>query len=531
MWQTFKLVNKMNRAVEYNSFIYFIKKLHIFKNKDYRNYDSKNKFAALIFMIDFAKHMLAFLINCSLLISIVYFFADKLNCKDIFINPNIYIHMFLCFSFLIGGILNSKIVKKDKNNFIYIKIMNIDAKQYVLSQFIIKCIVSFIVQLIIIAPISLLIQIDFWKFGVLFIAKFLFSFFGETLNVFLYEKKKFLIYKKLRIYFSLFLIFLLMGCLPALLNQVPDYNIIAVISIFLLSIILGLFGLNYLFKYNHYDGLVSATSDLYEFEIDKKFKNLDRESVKLGDKPIDLDLNKFGHKHGFEYLNDIFFSRHKKLIYKPIKIMLALCFILLAAGVLARFTVDDFTNQYELNVLKFFPAYIFIVYNTSKFFDLTKAMFYNCDSSLLNYGFYRDKDSVFENFKIRFKNMIGINLISVLALDFVIILIGLISNSNLFVLLPIAMFFIAIQLFFTINDLFLYYILQPYTTERGIKSPIFSLINGVISFLCYFVFGLGYKFTLSPILLLSVVLPTTIIYTVIAFILVYKLGHKTFRIK
>ena len=38
--------------------------------------------------------------------------------------------------------------------------------------------------------------------------------------------------------------------------------------------------------------------------------------------------------------------------------------------------------------------------------EFCKAMFFNCDISLLKYGYYREADAILKNFKIRLRKII-----------------------------------------------------------------------------------------------------------------------------
>ena len=84
-----------------------------------------------------------------------------------------------------------------------------------------------------------------------------------------------------------------------------------------------------------------------------------------------------------------------------------------------------------------------------------------------------------------------------------------------------------LSLFFSVHDLFLYYILQPYTTELKMKNPYFSIINGVTYWICY----LCLKIKTPPTYFVWMVLAITIAYIIIALYSVYRFSPKTFKVK
>ena len=71
---------------------------------------------------------------------------------------------------------------------------------------------------------------------------------------------------------------------------------------------------------------------------------------------------------------------------------------------------DEKQTALEL-IQKSCPVLILILYWLSSTQKICKAMFVNCDVSLLKYGFYRDKKGILSNFRSRLKKMIAYNLI------------------------------------------------------------------------------------------------------------------------
>ncbi len=46
---------------------------------------------------------------------------------------------------------------------------------------------------------------------------------------------------------------------------------------------------------------------------------------------------------------------------------------------------------------------VFIMYCITSGRNITKALFYNCDYSLLKYGYYRKPEAILKNFRIRLR--------------------------------------------------------------------------------------------------------------------------------
>lgn len=81
--------------------------------------------------------------------------------------------------------------------------------------------------------------------------------------------------------------------------------------------------------------------------------------------------------------------------------------------------------------------------------------------------------------------------------------------------------------FFSIHNLFLYYIFQPYTTDLSVKNPLYTILNTITYFLSYICLQLK---DVSIYFLVGMILVTAI-YSVLALFIVYRFAPKTFIIK
>jgi hypothetical protein len=73
----------------------------------------------------------------------------------------------------------------------------------------------------------------------------------------------------------------------------------------------------------------------------------------------------------------------------------------------------------------------------------------------------------------------------------------------------------------------MYYVIQPYTAELTMKSPLYIIINFIIyaiSYICLQIKTSSYYFTLG-------VLGVTIIYMAAALVITYRVAPRTFRLK
>lgn len=173
--------------------------------------------------------------------------------------------------------------------------------------------------------------------------------------------------------------------------------------------------------------------------------------------------------------------------------------------------------------------FVFIMNFTSIGEKVCKAMFYNCDLSLLRYGFYRERTAVLSNFRIRLLRITALNLIPAGAICIAVNLLILLSDEN-WGIADAAGFcgaILGLSLFFSVHHLFMYYIFQPYSTELNLKNPFFTIVNSIVlaaTIVCL-------RLESTPAYFAGMVLLTTVAYMTIALFLVYKYSGRTFRVK
>ena len=152
----------------------------------------------------------------------------------------------------------------------------------------------------------------------------------------------------------------------------------------------------------------------------------------------------------------------------------------------------------------------------------------NCDVSLLHYSYYRSREAVLVNFRLRLKKLCYYNLLLIMVLclymNSTVVLVGLPYTLSTLLLFDFALLCLAV--FFSVHYLFVYYIFQPYNEQFDMKNPFMSILNGLVYLFCYFCMQLE-----GSLLFVSGVLAATLLYIPIALLLVYRLAPKTFHLK
>ncbi len=236
-------------------------------------------------------------------------------------------------------------------------------------------------------------------------------------------------------------------------------------------------------------------------------------------------------KKGYAYLNSLFFLRHRRMMVRPLLIRLGIigATFLVGLGGCLFFPVVKAGIEHFFQSSLALPIFVFLMYTLSMGERICRAMFKNCDISLLRYPFYRKKEVLLKNFRIRLLSVIRLNGILALAICLGTILLFLLPGMvwNLTDQLLFCLTILLLSVFFSVHYLFLYYVFQPYTTELGIKNPFFNILNTAVYVACY----LCLQLDTVPSSFVWIVLTATTVYIIIALVLVYHFAPKTFRVK
>ncbi len=258
--------------------------------------------------------------------------------------------------------------------------------------------------------------------------------------------------------------------------------------------------------------------------------NVQKELQKKQDqKKISADTNIFSNKKGFEYLNELFIKRHRKILWTSairIAVIAAIVFVGLTVVVIA---IPEERADLNKLVMTFLPYFVFIMYAMNRGTGFTRALFVNCDHSLLTYSFYKQPKLILKLFRIRLKEIIKVNLLpaGVVGGGLALLLFASGGTDNPMNYGIIIVSVLCMSIFFSVHYLTLYYLLQPYNAGTEIKSGTYQIIMAVTYIACYVMMQLRlptFAFGLATI-------GFCILYSAVACLLVYRVAPKTFRIR
>lgn len=434
------------------------------------------------------------------------------------------LHMFVLLAIL-GTRTNTTLISDDDNAFYAISLLGMDAKSYALVNYaysLVKILVGYVVFGLI---FGLLAGLKWWI--VLLMPLFTM---GAKTAVAMLELLKFRkrgeIYadKGLEKYIWVLYIILLAAAyiLPILEVVMPLW---AGVVILLLGIAAGITAIKPLLNYTEY-------RQVHQYLRRHTQKALEEAGTALKDQSrnaISVTAVGKSDKRGFAYLNDLFVKRHKKILHKPAIYSAVGLGVLLLGGSAMLYFIPEIRQELELNVMNLLPCFAFVLYAVNRGTSYTQALFMNCDRSMLTYPFYKERKQLLRLFRIRLKAIIGINLlpgaVAAVGLPLLLYCSGGTEDPVNYAVVFVSV--LAMNVFFSVHYMTLYYLLQPYTAGSELKNFGYSLATGITYFVCYILMDLD----VPPVgfgVLCSVFCAA---YCVIACVLVYFLAPKTFRIR
>lgn len=524
-----------------NVLLYYVRKLPLVGEKiPYRLYgetDIKKAIGAIpvVFSVigAFVGTFLYFLLMIKLPANWIQGFWEK---EGIFVDQKaVMVYLFLIFSFLPGSFLVSNLTEGAKKDYVLLHVMRIPAAQHYRSKMVLKGVKD---------TICFLVPLLWFGFGAesaLFVVSLFFTRYIGHAGILQHyrhsEKKgKKVFWKSLGKTFLMFGIILALGygVAAAVPRLFFDRYVMAEVVVFLSFTLVGMFCFSKVWKYGGYTIFAKKMVSLKDFlEQDDAVKEARAADVQIQDKDIskeELRSRKYEEKEGYDYLNAIFFERHKRIVSRAVKSRIIIILAVGLIGAVALLFMGEQMKQKTFEAMtQMMPVMVFVMYLESTGGRICKAMFFNCDISLLKYGYYREADAILKNFKIRLRKLLMLDAVPAAIICGMILLWTLLCGEILAVwkVIPLMAGSLLLSAFFCLFHLFMYYITQPYTEEKTVKSPIFSVVNALVYFGCYLCLQIqtgSWLFTLG-------VLAVTIIFIPLSYFCVFRFAPKTFKIR
>lgn len=524
MLKTFITSFKLQNTYRTNSIIYSIKQLPLIKrilpNSLYKSKGLKI-FAGIISIL---WEIINIFIGKVIYIAAMIFMALSWYKTN---NADTFIHIFT-FLTLAGGLVNTYMLNPTKDKYYAIILMNINAREYGLSNYyyqLIKLIVGFLPFTILfgrIAGVPLWIQIAI-PFFVLAIKLI-------VMNYCIYDFKK--TNKASNENLPTKFVWGFVGICLLLAYGLPAINITLnqtiFLYVFIIAIILGIVSLVKIHNFNDYRRMykqVLTESNVYIQEKATGTQLIKDTSLKQ----IELDKNYTSNKSGFAYFHDLFVKRHRKILTTAVKKQSIVILLIIIAMIIGIQMNNDFKVKTNEVLLVYLPYFVFIMYCINRSSSVTQAMFMNCDHSMLTYRIYRTPKVILGIFKERLKTLITINLLPAVlmggGLALLLYLSGGTDNPINYAIQFVSI--IAMSIFFSVHYLVMYYLLQPYNVNTEMKSSTYKVVQGLTYIVCWYMIQIQmpiFTFGIATIVF-------CIAYCLISLFLAYKYAPKTFKLR
>ena len=459
------------------------------------------------------KYLYFFLMVCGLEL-----LQPDLQSKEVFLHT-----LFLLT--LVGSFMNTNLFDATRAKYYAMFLLRMNARAYTLvnyGYFLLKVVAGFLPWVLILGtgrsvPLWLCLVIPFSVVGSKLAAD------GHSLRD--YEKSgRVRNDSKLRKWPWIFTAVLLaLAYVPPLTGNVLPWKASA--ALFLLCIPAGALGLRQVLAFRQY-------REMNQELLAPLFTQMDtaKKAVKTAnEKAISADTTITSGKKGFEYLNELFIKRHRKILWRSALRITWICGILCAIILALILLNPEFQSAVNELVRTRLPYLAFILYWMNRGTGFTSALFMNCDHSLLTYSFYKRPGPILKLFRIRLREIMKINavpaLVVGLGLSLLLAASGGTENPLHYVVLPAST--LAMSMFFSIHYLTIYYLLQPYTAGTEMKSGTYRIIMILTYAVCYALM----QFQL-PILWFGLgCIVFCALYSLVASILVYRLAPRTFRLR
>ena len=217
----------------------------------------------------------------------------------------------------------------------------------------------------------------------------------EWFHLWVYDKVKKPLYG--RVWFTLVVIFggLAAAYIPAMAMDLETHTWLLSIPVVVVFLIAGVVCAVMLARYPRWYRLTldTCTAEKISAEVaQKKNQNAQFKDVQLKDSDLTVEGD-CGNLSGWPYLQALFFRRHSRMMYKPVKYILigVAAVTVVACGLLLPFGhlgMDDLFSNVTAT-LPFCVFFLYLIQSNIIGTRICKAMFYNCDLAMLKFGWYR----------------------------------------------------------------------------------------------------------------------------------------------
>lgn len=528
-----------------NRFVYYVRKLpllgKVFPESLYGAVKAKRVVTVLAWVLIVCWGLLNKLLYAGWFVALPAFLWVKLHGDASAVADadglRMFLHIFLWFSFVSAGVSMTTALEPKREKWIAVKLMRMAPAAYMHTHFVYKYVTYFVFYVPVLMVLMALLGGAAWTGLVLAATVTLWRVLCEYLHLWLFSKTGIILIRNNVIVWLVIGASFLLAYLPFLVKGMPlAGDVLLMWPVTMLIWGAGAVAARGLARYPDYRSAVDAAAKRDDplLDIGRLMADAQRASVETGSEDYgmagDLDGGASkgkGKGEGYAYLNNLFFARHRKLIAVPAYRRLAFAAGAAVAGLLL---VQVIARSFDMSV-SVEPAHILpllplamSVYAIGE--RVCRAMYYHCDGSMMRHAFYRR--AAIRHYRLRLVRLIGYNLAAGAALSLALTsVVWFTGGAPLADYMWLWISVLSLAVFFSVHHLAMYYLLQPYTTELNVRSPLYYVIVYAVSILC----GISVVLRPAPMVYGLAVFAAAFGYAVISLVLVRRYGHRTFRVK
>lgn len=246
-------------------------------------------------------------------------------------------------------------------------------------------------------------------------------------------------------------------------------------------------------------------------------------------KTISTDTRITSDRKGFEFLNELFIKRHRKILWSSSEKIAAVCLFIVMGILMILYLKPETKDAVNQLLLVYLPYFVFIMYCINRGTSFTRALFINCDRSLLTYSFYKKPDMVLKLFRIRLREIMKVNLLPAVVIGggLAVLLYASGGTENPLNYAVLFVSVICMSIFFSIHYLTIYYLLQPYNAGTELKSGTYRIVASVTYLICFWLMRVRMQILIFGVSCIVF----CVIYSIVACVLVYRFAPTTFRLR
>lgn len=524
MFETFRQSFSLRCTANANMFLFALKKIPIIKKlipeAAYSEPALKTFAKIVILLFEIGKFVLGKLAYLGIMVALPVLPVAAQHGVP---KSTAFLHILL-FLTLVGGIVNVCLFKGDERSYQAINLLQMDARRFTLSNFIYYLICTALSFLPFMLLFGILSDVPVWLCLLLPLAIVGTKLAFAALNIFSYNRIGLVAddTKAAWVLLPVWIILLLAAYIPPIAGIIVPPAVSA--GILLAMIPLGALSVRTVIRFRKYK---EVNQQLLRHSREQMDTNKNRINTTMK-KQITADVTQTSSRSGFEFLNELFVKRHRKLLWgATLKVSAVLAVLLAILISVIRFVPSSRAVIHDMLLTRTSVLWI-VLYAINRSAGFTQACFMNCDNAMLTYPFFKKPGSILKLFRIRLRSLMKINALPAgiigAGMTLMLAMTGGTDQPVHYLVLLIAP--VAINMFFSVHFLMLYYLFQPYTAGSVMKGGVYNILTTGTYMFCYFMmraklptFGFG----LVCILFCAA-------YFLIACALVYKFAPKTFKI-